>query len=503
MSTIEQTMKSSRNDKPVEPLIFEKHVESMCGVDFPPLDVPESAIDETLAGAGINLPSFGQHDVMAHYTHLSDRNFSVDGNFYPLGSCTMKHNPRINEWAASQPGFACLHPLQDDDTIQGALRLLYETRAMLEEISGLHEVSLQPAAGAHGEFTALKVIKAYYAEIGQPERQVVLAADTAHGTNPASCTMCGAIVETVRTVDGQTDLEHLKEVIETVGANKIACFMITNPSTAGLFDVHIKEIADIIHDAGAKLYLDGANMNAMVGRVKPSDFGVDAMHYNTHKTFSTPHGGGGPGAGPIGVTEELAPFLPVPQVMMADDGSFYLDRDRPKSIGKVRSFIGQFGVLVRCWTYISACGPLGLRNVAETAVLNANYIAARLQDLYEMPYFSPEEGKFCAHEFVTVPRALLDKGVTLIDIAKRMIDYNVHPPTMHWPVHDCLMVEPTETESKYALDQFIDVMRTIAEEIEQDIEKVQCAPTEADIARADEVSAARKPVIVFTESEAN
>ncbi|MEE2819803.1 MAG: aminomethyl-transferring glycine dehydrogenase subunit GcvPB [Planctomycetota bacterium] len=451
----------------------------------------------------MNLPSFGQHDVMAHYTHLSDRNFSVDGNFYPLGSCTMKHNPRINEWAAAQPGFACLHPLQDDDTIQGALRLLYETRVMLEEISGLHEVSLQPAAGAHGEFTALKVIKAYYADVGQPERQVVLAADTAHGTNPASCTMCGATVETVQTVDGQTDLEHLREVIETVGAHKIACFMITNPSTAGLFDAHIKEIADIIHEAGAKLYLDGANMNAMVGRVKPSDFGVDAMHYNTHKTFSTPHGGGGPGAGPIGVTEELAPFLPVPQVMMADDGSFYLDRDRQKSIGKVRSFIGQFGVLVRCWAYISACGPQGLRNVAEIAVLNANYIAARLQDLYEMPYFSPDAGKFCAHEFVTVPRALLDKGVTLIDIAKRMIDYNVHPPTMHWPVHDCLMVEPTETESKYALDHFIDVMRKIAEEIEQDIEIVQNAPTEADIARADEVSAARKPVIVFTESKVN
>ena len=498
-SLMQQPTVGPRGDKSVEPLIFEKHVADICAVDFPPLDVPESALNSELLGADINLPSFGQHDVMAHYTHLSDRNFSVDGNFYPLGSCTMKHNPRINEWAASRPGFASLHPLQDDDTIQGALRLLYETRVMLEEISGLHEVSLQPAAGAHGEFTALKVIRAYYVDHGQPGRTVVLAADTAHGTNPASCTMCGASVETVRTVDGQTDLNHLKEVISSIGSDKIACFMITNPSTAGLFDSNIKEISKIIHDAGAMLYLDGANMNAIVGKVKPGEFGADAMHYNTHKTFSTPHGGGGPGSGPIAVTEALAPYLPVPQVMIANDGSFYLDRDRPKTIGKVRSFIGQFGVLVRCWTYISACGPEGLVNIAETAVLNANYIATCLNDLYSMPYFDSKQKKFCAHEFVTVPQNLLDKGVTLNDIAKRMIDYNIHPPTMHWPVHDCLMVEPTETESKASLDNFIGVMRKIAAEIEEDIKKVQLAPLESDISRADEVSAARNPVVVFTE----
>ncbi len=498
MNTIEVVQIASRRDRPTEPLIFEKHVDRTTGVDFPPLDVPEIGVPEELLGSGIDLPSFGQHDVMAHYTHLSDRNFSVDGNFYPLGSCTMKHNPRINEWGASLPGFACLHPLQDEDTIQGALRLLYETRTMLEEIAGLHEVSLQPAAGAHGEFTALKVIKAYYADHGQSGRTVVLAADTAHGTNLASCTMCGATVETVRTEHGQTDLEHLKEVISNVGADNLAAFMITNPSTAGLFDVNIKEIADIVHESGAMLYLDGANMNAMVGRIRPGDFGTDAMHFNTHKTFSTPHGGGGPGSGPIAVTEVLAPYLPVPQVMMANNGSFYLDRDREKSIGKVRSFICQFGVLVRCWAYISACGPNGLRNVSETAVLNANYLAARLADLYSMPYFDPQNGKFCAHEFVTVPRELLDKGVTLIDIAKRMIDYGVHPPTMHWPVHDCFMVEPTETESKAALDHFVDVMRKIASEISLDIEKVQNAPLESDIARADEVAAARKPILTFT-----
>jgi glycine dehydrogenase subunit 2 len=264
-----------------------------------------------------------------------------------------------------------------------------------------------------------------------------------------------------------------------------------------IFDAKIVEIAEIIHAAGAKLYLDGANMNALLGRVRPGEFGADAMHYNTHKTFSTHHGGGGPGSGPIAVTEELAPYLPVPQVMMADDGSFFLDRDRPKSIGKVRSFICQFGVLVRCWTYISACGPRGLRNVADTAVLNANYIAAQLLDLYAMPYFDPNNGKFCAHEFVTVPQMLLDKGVTLIDIAKRMIDYGVHPPTMHWPIHDCLMVEPTETESKAALDGFIDVMRQIAIEIESEIDLVKQSPLESDIARADEVAAARTPVLTF------
>ena len=497
MTTLDTIKKASRGDRPTEPLIFEKHVDHATGGDLPPPVVELTGNDTDLCGGGINLPSFGQHDVMRHYTHLSGRNFSVDGNFYPLGSCTMKHNPRINEWGAALPGFACLHPLQDDDTIQGALRLLYETRTMLQEIAGLHEVSLQPAAGAHGEFTALKVIRAYFADHGQPERTVVLTADTAHGTNPASCTMCGATVEKVLTSEGQTDLDHLQEKIEKVGADRIAAFMITNPSTAGIFDAKIVEIAEIIHAAGAKLYLDGANMNALLGRVRPGEFGADAMHYNTHKTFSTPHGGGGPGSGPIAVTEELAPYLPVPQVMMADDGSFFLDRDRPKSIGKVRSFICQFGVLVRCWTYISACGPRGLRNVADTAVLNANYIAAQLLDLYAMPYFDPNNGKFCAHEFVTVPQMLLDKGVTLIDIAKRMIDYGVHPPTMHWPIHDCLMVEPTETESKAALDGFIDVMRQIAIEIESEIDLVKQSPLESDIARADEVAAARTPVLTF------
>jgi len=488
---------ATRGDRPVEPLIFEKSVPGHRGVDLPPLDVPRAPLDESLLGTPVDLSELGQHDVMTHYTHLSTRNFSVDANFYPLGSCTMKHNPRINEWAAALPGFARLHPLQDDAQIQGALRLLYETRCFLQEISGLDEVSLQPAAGAHGEYTALKVIRAYYRHKGQPDRRIVLAPDTAHGTNPASCTMCGAEIVMVKTSDGYTDLDDLRRRIDEHGPESIAAFMITNPNTAGLFDGHVGEAAEIVHEAGAQLYLDGANMNAILGKTRPAEFGADVMHFNTHKTFSTPHGCGGPGAGPIAVRAELAPFLPVPQVMMAQDGSFFLDRDRPLSIGKVRSFIGQFGVLVRCWAYISACGPEGLTRVADIAVLSANYLAALLADVYEMPWFDPAQDRYCAHEFVTVPRRLLDKGVTLNDIAKRMIDYDIHPPTMHWPVHDCLMVEPGETESKRTLDHFVSVMLKIASEIETEPATLTSAPAGAVIARADEVAAARNPILVW------
>jgi len=493
----EETPVATRGERPAEPLIFEKSVPGQRAVDLPPLDVPRAEIPPQLLGSPVELPELGQHDVMAHYTHLSHRNFSVDANFYPLGSCTMKHNPRINEWAAARPGFAGLHPLQDDDEIQGALRLLYETRCFLQEIAGLDEVSLQPAAGAHGEYTALKIVRAWFRDQGQEQRRIVLAPDNAHGTNPASCTMSGNEVVAVRTTDGHTDPDDLRRQIDEHGADRIAAFMITTPNTAGLFDTKICEAADIIHEAGARLYVDGANMNAMLGKTRPGDFGADVMHFNTHKTFSTPHGCGGPGAGPIAVCRDLAPYLPAPQVMMADDGSFYLDRDRPRAIGKVRSFIGQVGVLIRCWTYISACGPDGLSRVAEAAVLCANYLAARLRHVYEMPFFDPDRGRYCAHEFVTVPKRLLARGVTLNDIAKRMIDYGIHPPTMHWPVHDCLMVEPTDTESKRTLDRFVDVMLRIAEEVERNPEALAKAPVDAPIGRADEVTAARKPVLVW------
>jgi glycine dehydrogenase subunit 2 len=487
----------TRGERPAEPLVFEKSVPGQRAVDLPPLDVPRADLPADLVGAAVALPELGQHDLMAHYTHLSHRNFSVDGNFYPLGSCTMKHNPRINEWAAALPGFAQLHPLQDDALIQGALCLLYETRSFLQEISGFDEVTLQPAAGAHGEYTALKIIRAWFRHHGQPQRRIVLAPDTAHGTNPASCTMCGSAVVTVKTVEGCTDLDDLRRGIDRHGAENIAALMITNPNTSGLFDDRIVDVAEIVHQAGAKLYLDGANMNAILGRTRPADFGADVMHFNTHKTFSTPHGCGGPGAGPVAARAEFAPFFPVPQVMMAEDGSFHLDWDRPDSIGKVRSFFGQFGVLVRCWTYISACGAEGLRNVADKAVLSANYLAARLAAVYDMPYFDPARRRYCAHEFVTVPRGLLEKGVALNDIAKRMIDYGVHPPTMHWPLHDCLMVEPTETESKRTLDHFVEVMLRIAEEATRQPEALAEAPVDAVIRRADEVGAARNPVLAW------
>ncbi len=488
-----------RSDRPVEPTIFEKDSPGLRAIDLPALDVPRSELPEDLLGKGPSWPAIGQLQVVRHYTHLSQRNFGLDGEFYPLGSCTMKYNPRINEWAASLPGFLHAHPLQNDRDIQGLLELVWNTQQFLAEIGGLPAVSCQPAAGAHGEYTALKVICAYFKDHGQSQRTVVLAPDTAHGTNPASCAMCGASVVAVKTTQGYTDIADLKRIIAEQGPDNIAAFMITNPNTAGLFDAEITKIAEVIHAIGALVYLDGANMNAVLGKTRPGDFGADAMHYNTHKTFSTPHGCGGPGWGPIAVADFLEPYLPTPRVIKNDDGSFSLSTDHPRSIGKVRSFIGQIGVAVRCYTYIRACGPDGLTNIAEQAVLNANYIAAKLCDVYEMPYFDAALGKFCAHEFVTVPRRLLDQGVSLLDIVKRLIDYGIHPPTMHWPVHDCLMAEPTETESLQVLDHFCDAMLAIAQEIESDPESIKNAPEDATICRADEVGAARKPVLVWPE----
>lgn len=494
------------------PLIFEKSTPGSRAADLPPLDVPAVAVDPKLVSdQAMELPEVGQLDLVRHYTHLASRNFSIDRNFYPLGSCTMKYNPRINETAAGLPGFTGVHPLQDDRDSQGALRIMYEVRTWLAQIAGLDEVSLQPAAGAQGEYTALKVIRAYFQDPqggNQPQRHKVLVPDTAHGTNPASCALCRSQVVQVPSKQGLVDLDALRRLVD----DQTAAMMITNPNTAGLFDGTIADIAQILHDAGALLYLDGANMNAIVGLSRPGDFGVDVMHFNTHKTFSTPHGCGGPGAGPIAIRACLSPYLPVPQVQRraaqtkpisggpepnTETHEYYLQWDRPKSIGKVRSFQGQFGVLLRCWAYIAACGPVGLRRVAQTAVLNANYVAARLQGRYETPYFDPSQSRFCAHEFITVPQALLAKGVTLIDLAKRLIDYGVHPPTMHWPVHDCLMIEPTETESQATLDRFVQIMLRIADEIENDPDQLKAAPRHAPVARLDEVTAAREPVLRY------
>jgi len=495
-----------------EKLLFEISTPGARAVDLPPSDVPTAELDPAYASfVETGLPEVGQLDLVRHYTHLSHENFSVDDNFYPLGSCTMKYNPKVNEWAAALAGFAHVHPMQSEADLQGVLALLYHLRIYLQEISGLDEVSLQPCAGAHGEWTSLKVIRAYFKDHGQPKRRIVLAPDTAHGTNPASCSMCGAGVVTIRSLpNGFTDLEDLKAHLN----DEVMAMMITNPNTVGKFDKHIAEMARLMHEAGAFLYLDGANMNAILGITRPGDFGADIMHFNTHKTFSTPHGCGGPGAGPIAVRTELAPYLPVPQVVQVEPvraasaavPPYRWDYHRPKSIGKVRSFWGQIGVLVRAYAYIRALGPEGLRNVSETAVLAANYVAQRIKHVYALP-FGPKEGEPmasnpCAHEFIAVPRAILERGVSIMDLAKALIDRGIHPPTVHFPVHDCLMIEPTETESKATLDAFAEVMLELAEQSERDAQPLHDAPRMQPVRRLDEVLAARTPVLSWSPKSA-
>jgi glycine dehydrogenase subunit 2 len=470
------------------PLIFEQTRPGACGVTPPECDVPACEISAAIPAAARadeapDWPQVGELDVVRHFTRLNQRLFSVDTNFYPLGSCTMKYNPRVNERAAAMPGLAQLHPYQDEADVQGMLELLHRTRTYLEEISGLREVSLQPAAGAHGELTSLLVINAYHRDHGGP-RSKVLTPDTAHGTNPASCAVCGRQAVPIKsTSNGRIDLDDLRKHVD----EDAAALMLTHPNTVGVFDTQIADIADILHEKGAFLYLDGANMNAIVGIARPGEFGVDIMHYNTHKTFSTPHGCGGPGAGPIAACRKLAPYLPVPQVVRRDDGTFGWDEERPKTIGKVRTFYGQVGVLVRAYTYLRALGNSGLKEASEAAVLAANYLAARLKDQFELPYSGPY-----GHEFILLPK-LEQHGVTELDVSKRLIDFGYHPPTMSWPVHRCLMIEPTETESKTTLDAFAAALIEIKREAVEDPEKVKQAPWHAPVRRLDEVAAARKP----------
>jgi len=476
--------------------LFEISSPGLTALSLPECDVPatkraDAIPSELLADEPPELPEVGELDIVRHYKRLAHRCFSVDGNFYPLGSCTMKYNPRVNERIAAMPGFLHVHPHQDEADVQGLLELLYRLRRDLAEIAGLAEVTLQPAAGAHGEMTGLMIIDAYHQSRGETRRKV-LAPDSAHGTNPASCAMCGRQSGSIRSKDdGRVDLDDLRRNVD--GAT--SALMITNPNTVGVFDEQIADIAEIIHAKGAQLYFDGANLNAILGITRPGDFGVDCMHYNTHKTFSTPHGGGGPGAGPVAVAEHLREFLPVPQVIKRDDGTFVWSWDRPESIGQVRSFFGQIGVLVRAFAYIRAVGCEGLRDVAETATLAANYVAARLKERYTMPFPPPY-----AHEFITVPD-FGDTGVTELHIAKRLIDYGIHPPTMSWPIHHCLMIEPTETESLATLDRFVEVMLAIADEIETDPDKVRTAPHNAPVRQLDVVTASRKPNVRWRKPE--
>jgi glycine dehydrogenase subunit 2 len=483
--TMSSVPKTQQGD---QPLIFEVGAPGLCGATLPECEVPAADLATTLppdlmAEKAPALPEVGELDVVRHYTHLAHRCFSIDGNFYPLGSCTMKYNPRVNERVAAMPEFVDLHPYQDERDVQGLLELLYRLRCDLAEIAGLAEVTLQPAAGAHGEMTGLMIITKYHETRGE-NRKKVLAPDSAHGTNPATCTICGRdFVEVAGRDDGRVDLEDLKSKVD----ENTAAMMITNPNTVGVFDENIEKIAGILHEKGAQLYLDGANMNAMLGVTRPGDFGVDVMHYNTHKTFSTPHGGGGPGSGPVAVAGHLRPFLPVPQVVKRKDGTFGWSHDYAHTIGKVRSFYGQIGVLLRAYAYIRILGHDGLRDVAEKAVLAANYLAARLKGRYPMTFPPPY-----AHEFITVPD-MKGGAVSEIDIAKRLIDHNIHPPTMSWPIHHCLMIEPTETESLETLDAFAAAMLEIADEIESNPQVLKEAPHTMPVGRLDEVMASRKP----------
>ncbi|HXH89782.1 MAG TPA: aminomethyl-transferring glycine dehydrogenase subunit GcvPB [Gaiellaceae bacterium] len=454
--------------------------------DLPSVEVPAELRREEPP----RLPEVSEPELVRHFTALSTRNFGIDTGFYPLGSCTMKHNPRVNERVVALPGFKDLHPHQDEESAQGALELMWRLQEILKEVSGLDACSLQPAAGSQGELTGLMLMRAYFADRGEDERDTIITADTAHGTNPASVTMAGYKLEKVTTdARGNLDLDDLRSKVN----ERTAGLMLTNPSTLGLFDEHIVEVAAIFHEAGSLLYYDGANLNAVCGISRPGDMGFDIVHINLHKTFSQPHGGGGPGGGPIVVRKSLEPFLPVPAVVREGD-AFRLDSDRPKSIGKVRGFTGPFGVFVRSYAYIRAYGP-ALREMSETAVLNANYMLARLREAYELPY-----DRLCMHEFVLSARNLKrEHGITALDVAKRLMDYDYHPPTVYFPlvVPEALMIEPTETEPKERLDAFCDAMLTIAREAAESPELLREAPVNRPVRRLDEVKAAKRAIVTF------
>ncbi len=471
----------------VEPLIFELSKSGREGVSVPELDVPAAAVPEGLVRSELPLPEVSEVDVIRHFTRLSQLNHGVDIDMYPLGSCTMKYNPKINELVARLPGFAQIHPLQDPRTVQGALELMYRLQCYLAEIAGFDAVSLQPAAGAHGELTGILIARAYFDSIGDRGRTTVLIPDSAHGTNPATAAMAGfKVVEVKSDKRGNVDIDELRRL----AGPDTAALMITNPNTLGLWDEHIDEIVQIIHGVGGLVYNDGANFNAILGIARPGDLGVDIMHFNLHKTFSTPHGGGGPGSGPLGVQAHLAKFLPGPVVARNEEGDPEYTWAWPEaSIGKIHSFHGNFGMHVRAYTYIRMHGAAGLRQVSEDAVLAANYLLARLRARYELPY-----DRTCMHEFVLSATRQKQHGVRAMDIAKRLLDFGFHPPTVYFPliVPEALMIEPTETESLETLDAFVNAMIQIADEAEREPEVVQQAPHRTFYKRLDEVRANRE-----------
>ena len=476
----------------LQPTLFERSRPGRGGGKIP--HPPKDALDRIPASARRTeppaLPELNEPDVVRHYVNLSQLNHAVDTGFYPLGSCTMKFNPKINEWAARLPGFADLHPLVPDELAQGTLELLWDLERSLAEIAGMDAVTLQPAAGAQGELTGILMIRAYHRARGDTERTEVLVPDSSHGTNPATASMAGFRTVTIPSAaDGGVDIAAFRAAL----GPRTAAVMITNPSTLGLFERRIGELLSEVHAVGALAYMDGANLNAILGRFKPGEAGFDVMHFNVHKTFSTPHGGGGPGAGPVGVRAALLPFLPGPRVLREADGSFRLERpgERPTSIGRLRSFVGNTGVLVRAWTYIAAHGASGLREVSDDAVLAANYLRIRLRDSYDIPY-----DRACKHEFVASAATIKRKtGVRTLDIAKRLIDFGFHPPTIYFPLitEEGMLIEPTETESIETLDAFADTLIAIAAEAHATPELVTGAPHSAPVRRLDEATAARQP----------
>ncbi|HHY09741.1 MAG TPA: aminomethyl-transferring glycine dehydrogenase subunit GcvPB [Firmicutes bacterium] len=486
------------SNKTVVPLIFERSTPGRRGYRLPELDVPEVAVEDLIPAEHLReeapaLPEVSELEVIRHYTQLSRLNHGIDVGFYPLGSCTMKYNPRIHEDVVSLPGMANIHPYQPESTVQGALELIYKLSDYLAELSGLAATTLQPAAGAHGELTGLMIMKAYHEHHGESHRKEIIIPDSAHGTNPASVAMVGyEVVEVPSNERGGVDVEALRAA---VGPNT-AGLMLTNPNTLGLFDENILTITEIVREAGGLLYYDGANANAILGIVRPGDMGFDIVHYNLHKTFSTPHGGGGPGAGPIAVSKELADFLPGPVVRK--DGDRYYFAKPEHSIGRVKTFYGNFGVYAKAYAYILSHGSEGLREVSQTAVLHANYMMRKLQDVYYLPY-----DRICMHEFVLSGSWQREYGVRTLDIAKRLLDYGVHAPTVYFPlnVDEALMIEPTETEPKSTLDEFIKAMREIAKEAKESPENLTSAPHVTPVGRLDEAKAAREPILRWQKPE--